>query len=140
MVRWWIEFHDSVLRAIVADDDRLIFELDAYIHRWEQRDGAWAGTGWMQRVTMTVRNSTMPVARVEPSVGVSAGRIWVNDAVHANLIPLPFEGVGAVRVIVQLVDGEVVKIAGDRVTLAATGDARFVEDVPADLRPPDLQP
>ena len=80
----------------------------------------------------------MPVAWVERSVGISGGSIRVNDTVHDNLIPLPFEGVGAVRVVIQLVDGEVVEIAADRVTLAATGDARFVEDLPADLRPPEL--
>jgi hypothetical protein len=126
--------------AIAASGESVTIHLTAYVHRWEHRDGSWAGTGWTQPVTIVVRKPTMPIATIETPVDVSDGSVRVNEAVHANLIPLAFEGVGAVRVRMQLVDGAVVEIAGDRVTLAATGDARFVEDLPADLRPPDLQP
>ena len=136
--RSWLEFHDSDVTSIATSADEVWLHLDAYVHRWEQRNGEWAGTGWTQPVTITVRKPSMLVARVERSVGVSAGRICVNDAVLANLIPLPFEGVGAVRVMMQLVDGQVVHLDGDRMTLAETGEARFVEDLRADLRPPDL--
>jgi hypothetical protein len=84
----------------------------------------------MQPMTIVVRNTTTPVSEIEASVGISDGSIRVNETVHDNLVPLPFEAVGAVRVWMQLVDGDVIEIAGDQVTLVATGDARFVEDLP----------
>src|SRR5262245_23186763 len=125
MVRSWIEFHDSVVDAIVASGEGVSIHLTAYVHRWKQRDGAWVGTGWTQPVTIVVRKPTMLGAKTSPPVGVSDGSIRVDEAVHVNLVPLPFEGIGAVSVVMRLVDGGVVQISGDQVTLAATGDARF---------------
>jgi len=138
MVRSWIEFHDSHLDAIAMSSDGASVHLRAYVHRWERRDGEWVGTGWIQPVTITVRTSPGPVATRETPVDVWVGSIRVDETVHNNLVPLPFEGTGAVRVVMELITGAVIEVAGDQVTLAATGDARFVENVPADLLPPDL--
>jgi hypothetical protein len=140
MMRSWIELHDSVVNAIAVSDESVTIHLTAYVHRWEQRDGSWAGTGWTQPVTIVVRKPTMPIATIETPVDVSDGSVRVNEAVHDNLVPVPFESIGAVRVVMHLVDGAVIEVVGDQMKLAATGDGRFVEDLPAGLRPPDLQP
>jgi hypothetical protein len=139
MVRGWIEFHDSVLRSVATDDGRLFLELDAYVHRWEQRDSRWLGTGWIQPVTIMVRKATTPVATIETPVDVWDGSIRVDEAVYINRVPLPFEGTGAVRVVMEVINGALIEIVGEQMTLAATGDARFVEDLPADLLPPNLK-
>jgi hypothetical protein len=140
MVRSWIEFHDATVDAIGTSGESVTIYLSAYVHRWEHRDGSWAGTGWTQPVTVVVSKPTMPIATIEKPVDVSDGTVRLNEAVHDNLVPLPFEGIGMVRVVMRLVDGAVIEIVGDQMKLAAAGDAGFVEDLPADLRPPDLQP
>ena len=81
----------------------------------------------------------MPVPAIETSVDVWNGSVRVDETVHDNLAALPFEATGSVQVLMELVTGVVVEISGDQVTLAATGDARFVEDLLADLLPPDLK-
>jgi len=139
MVRSWIEFHDSHLDAIATSGNDVSIHLRAFVHRWERRDGTWVGTGWVQPATITVSNPTMPVPAIETSVDVWNGSVRVDETVHDNLAPLPFEATGSVQVLMELVTGVVVEISGDQVTLAATGDARFVEDLLADLLPPDLK-
>jgi len=138
MVRSWIEFHDSVVDAVVASGEGVSIHLTAYVHRWEQRDGAWVGTGWTQPVTIVVRKPTTRKPECELPVEIAGGSVWVNDTVYDNMVPLPFQANGGVRVVIELLDGARLEIAGDDVALTASGDSEFVEDLPADLRPHDL--
>ena len=69
---------------------------------------------------------------------IADGYVRVNDTVYRNLVRLPFQSVGAVLVVIKLFDGAVLEVAGDQVTITAAGDALFLEESPADLRPEDL--
>jgi hypothetical protein len=126
------------VNAIVASDDVVSLRLDAYVHRWEHRHGGWVGTGWMQPVPIVVSNGTAPKTQFTTPAEIADGYVQVNDAIHHNLVRLPFQGDGAVRVVMELFDGAVLELAGDQVTVTAAGDARFLEELPADLRPEDL--
>ena len=136
--RSWIEFHDSEVNAIVVSADGVSLHLDAYVHRWERRSGEWVGTGWIQPVTVAVRNGTTPITQFKTPLEIIDGYVRVNDTVYRNLVRLPFQGGGAVQVTMELFDGAVLEVAGDQVTITATGDALFLEELPADLRPDDL--
>jgi hypothetical protein len=139
-LRSWVEFHDSDLNSIVVSADVVSLHVDAYVHRWEQRNGEWAGTGCMQPVTIVVRTGTAPITQFITPMEIVDGYVRVNETVYQNLVRLPFQGNGAVRVVLELSNSAVLQFAGDRVTITAVGDPRFVEELPADLRPPDLQP
>ena len=136
--RRWIEFHDSDVNAIVAAGDAVSLHLNASVHRWERRDGAWVGTGWMQPVTIVVRTGTAPTSQFKAPLEIADGYVRVNDTVYRNLVRLPFQSVGAVLVVIELFDGAVLEVAGDQVTITAAGDALFLEELPPDLRPEDL--
>ena len=137
--RSWIEFHDSDVNAIVAAGDAVSLHLDAYVHRWDRRNGEWVGTGWIQPVTVAVRNGTTPITQVELPMEIADGYVRVNDTVYQNLVPLPFQGDGTVLAVMELADSTLLQFAGDQVTVTEAGDARFVEDLTADLRPEDLR-
>jgi hypothetical protein len=111
--------------------------LDAYIHRWERLNDEWRGTGWVQSVRIVVSNaiglSAMPPLPVEISDGwVQLGAVAPND-----LVRLPLNASGAIRIWLQLTTADVVELTGDAVCIEATADARYLEEVPADLRPQD---
>ena len=137
-LRSWVEFHDSDLNSIVVSADVVSLHLDAYVHRWEQRNGEWAGTGWMQPVTIVVRTGTAPMTQFITPMEINDGYVRVNETVYQNLVRLPFQDDGAVQVVLEIADGAVLQFVGDHLTIAAIGDPQFVEDLPADLRPEDL--
>ena len=82
---------------------------------------------------------TQPVARLEPVLPaeIGDGRLRVGDFVHKNLVPLPFESQGPTSLRLELIglSLQTVDVIGDGVRLAPTGEPRYVEDLPADLRP-----
>ena len=49
-----IELHDSSVTAIRMEGSDVVIDLDAYVHVSEGAPGIDAGTGWTQRVRMTV--------------------------------------------------------------------------------------
>ena len=85
MVRIWIEFHDSVVDAIVASGDGVSIHLTAYVHRWEQQEGVWVGTGWTQPHTIVVRKPITRNPAFETPAEIADGFVGVNDAVYENL-------------------------------------------------------
>jgi hypothetical protein len=129
----WLEFHDSTLSAVnqTADDVEVI--MDAYVHRW----GAWKGTGWMQPVRILISEvrgrSVVPILPVY----ISDGHLAVATIIHDDLVRLPFNASGGVRLWLQLTNADVVEFSGRTMQIDVIGEARFVEDLSADLRPRD---
>jgi hypothetical protein len=111
--------------------------LDAYVHRWDAVGDSWTGTGWMQPVRILIRDvggrSTTPVL----PINISDGRLGVGAITHDNLVRLPFNASDAIRLWIQLTNADVVEFMGSRVQIEVVGEARFVEDLAADLRPGD---
>ena len=133
----WLEFHDSTLTGFDAKDTHLELLLDAYIHRWERLNEGWRGTGWMQSVRIVVSNaigpSTVPLVPVE----IADGRLQVGTAAPHDVLRLPLQASGVIRIWLQLTTADVVEFTGSAVRIEATADARYVEELPADLRPQD---
>lgn len=131
----WIEFHDSVLTRIKASGKDVSIDLDAYVHQWEYQGGESKGTGWMQPVTILVKNTRQGIPRFVLPSAIDGGRLRISDTLHDGLVPLPFVAKHAVHLTIELVSGGVLEAAGDGVQLESTGRARYVEDLPGDLRP-----
>jgi hypothetical protein len=134
-VATWIEFHDSILAAVnhIGADVEIV--LDAYVLRWEASGNVWTGTGWTQAVRIRLSGirdrSVVPLLPTD----ISDGHLRVGTATHDNLVPLPFEAADAINLWLQLSNSEVLEFAGRGVQIDAVGEARFVEDLPLDLRP-----
>jgi len=133
MTRTWLELHDSTVSAVKPDPSGVIVELDAYVHRWDPVAEGWKGTGWMQQVLMRLGSFDVPA--IEPPVEISDGWLQVSDVCHDNLIRLPLESAAPTRLWLQLTNGNEFAITGQGVQLIAAGEARYVEDLPADRRP-----
>jgi hypothetical protein len=54
-----------------------------------------------------------------------------------GVVRLPLQALGAIRMRLQLNTADVIEFAGSAVLIEATADARYVEDLAADLRPQD---
>ena len=133
----YLEFHDSVLIAFSATKAHAELLLDAYIHRWQKVDGEWAGTGWMQSVRIAVSHPIGQLTAPVLPADISDGRLSVGTKVPVHLVPFPLEASAAVGLRLQLTTAEVIELGGSRVRVQAAAEARFVEDLPAAMRPPD---
>jgi hypothetical protein len=132
MNREAIEFHDSVLTRIdqTGEEVRLSFE-PAYVHRSNGDPARDAGTGWSVSVELTIFGSAVQVQLPHLPGDVWDGRLQINDLEFTNVVPLPFESVGNVRLALELTTGELVKVTGSHASLAVIGPYEFVEHVPA---------
>jgi hypothetical protein len=133
MTRTWLELHDSTVNAVKRDPSGVIVELDAYVHRWDRMAEVWKGTGWMRQVLM--RFGSVHVPAIESPTEISDGWLQVSDVRHDNLIRLSLESTAPARLWLQLTNGNEFAITGQGVQLIAAGEATYVEDLPADLRP-----
>lgn len=132
----WIEFHDSALVALNHTGADLEVVLNAYVHRWDTLGDRWTGTGWLQPVRILMSDvGGRSVAPVLP-IDISDGRLRVGAVTH-DLVPLPFKGSHAINLWLQLTNADVLEFVGRGVAIDAVGEARYVEDLPADLRPKD---
>jgi hypothetical protein len=111
--------------------------LDAYVHRWDMVGDSWTGTGWKQPVRIRVSDvGSSWIAPVLP-IDISDGRLRVGTITHDNLVRLPFNASDVISLWLQLTNADVVEFVGRGVYIDVVGEARFVEDLPADLRPGD---
>jgi hypothetical protein len=131
----WIEFHDSTLTTVKQSSDGGEVELIAYVHRWDLIGDQWRGTGWEQPVRMTMQSAvSASLAPVLP-IDISDGEPRADGLTPDDLVPLPFESPGDFALILQLVDGSVINISGRGLSVDGLDGARFVEDLPEDMKP-----
>ena len=108
----WLEFHDSTLaRLDVAGHVELL--LDAYIHRWERVNDGWKGTGWMQSVRIVVSNAVGLSAVPLLPVGISDGRLQLGRLAPKDIVRLPLQASGQIRIWLQLTTADVVELTGN---------------------------
>ncbi len=136
----WLEFHDSILMEFHARGPHVELLLDAYIHRWERREDQWRGTGWMQGVRIVLSNAVGTLVLPMPSVEISDGWLRLGALARNSVVRLPLQTSGGCTIRLVLTTGDPVEITGSAVHIEATGDARYVEQLPAHLRPQDPEP
>jgi len=91
----------------------------------------------MQRVRIVVTSAVGPSAVPMLPVEISDGWLRLGAVAHNNLVPLPLQASGVIRIWLQLNTADVVEFNGSAVRIEATADARYVDELPADLRPQD---
>jgi len=136
VIKTWVELHDSeVLRIEHAGSDRVVLELDAYVHRWESVGGHWRGTAWAQPVRCTIGDVLAEWQAPTLPARIDDGHLQAHDSWPGNLIPLPFRHEGEVRLSLLFESTEHIDWLGKSVQLEATGPAAFLEDLPEELKP-----
>jgi len=91
----------------------------------------------MQGVRIVVSNAVSPSAVPMLPVEISDGWLRLGAVAHNDLVRLPLQALGEIRIWLQLTTADVVEFTGSAVRIEATADARYVEQLPADLRPQD---
>ena len=91
-----IEFHDSEVLSITEQDQRVVIEMVVYLHVSDGRPAFDRGTGWTQHASLTLEGATVSAHVVAP-FGLVDGLLVVGEQRFDNLVPLPFEAAGEVR-------------------------------------------
>jgi hypothetical protein len=133
----WLEFHDSTLTGVVVRATHLELLLDGYIHRWERLHEEWRGTGWMQNVRIAVSDALAPAVVPRLPVDIGDGWLQVGTGPRDGLARFPLQVSGDIRIWLQATTADVVELTGTAVCIEAIGEARYVEQLPGDLRPQD---
>jgi hypothetical protein len=111
------------------------FLFDAYVHRWDAQASGWKGTGWSQPVRILVRNAVGSLVVPVLPAAVSDGRLRLGDVERRNLVQFPLEFSGDIDLWLETVTADAVNVVGRGVRIEAMGDGRYLEDLPAELRP-----
>jgi hypothetical protein len=132
----WLELHDSRLVAMEHLGAMVRLWLDGYVHRWELAAGGWLGTGWARAVKITMDGVTTPVVSLKLPVEIAGGVLQYGNINRDNALPLPLATSQAASLRLQIAadEGEF-RIDGRGLRIEAEGEARFIENLPADLRP-----
>jgi len=125
-----IEFHDSEVGAISREGgDVIVCFTSAYIHKSEGKPGYDAGTGWVQPAELIIGGGSVEGIYPDFPCWVADGALEWGDMVLDNLLPLPFECAGKVKVELMFTLDSTVTISGERAVLNLIGEATYVEDV-----------
>jgi hypothetical protein len=130
----WIEFHDSYLQRATVGTDGAELLLEAYVHQWERHEGCRVGTGWYRPVRLAI-GAPAAGCEVHEELEIYRDRFTVGTKEVNDLIPLPFSDGGLVTLWLQGCDGREAEFSGRGVSIEAIGEARFVENLPDDMRP-----
>jgi hypothetical protein len=131
-----LELHDSTLASLTVTAGEAIIELaPGYVHQWEKQGHEWLGTGWSKPIRIRVDSArvTSPVPTLPADV--SEGSLTMGDVMYSNLVPLPFHAQGQVRLHLLLVNSASLQVVGAAISVDATGDGEFVEDLPREWAP-----
>jgi len=131
-----IEIHDSTLDQITLESDVAVLHFPrVYIHSSEGRTGIDAGSGWTQEAVIRIGNAHIEGKFSQESrdaCGGSAhwlsdGSLRINDSVSDNLIPIPLDVQGEIKLILECW-GDVIHVQGDSARLELIGIAKYVEE------------
>jgi hypothetical protein len=100
--------------------------MNAYVHQWEQIDGSWTGTGWVQPVRLML-GPPASGRGIDEELDIYDSRFTLGTGVINDLIELPFSSLQPVTLWLRAGDGREVEFSGRGISLEPTGEARFVE-------------
>jgi hypothetical protein len=112
--------------------------LNAYVHRWQKRRDDWCGAGFSQPVRVLIKSVFNCAVEHEGPADISGGYLKIGAVEHDNGIELPYKSAEPVVLRLELIDSEDIEIAGRGILVEAAGAARYIEDLPPDLRPKDI--
>jgi hypothetical protein len=122
-----IEFHDTRIERIEHVNDTIVLWQSAYMHESDGRPGWESGTGWSLPARLVIENGTIEHPLPSQSLWILDGSITVADRLFDNMVPLPFDERGEIRLSLYSEEGELV-VHGERVYVEPAGEAIYVEE------------
>jgi hypothetical protein len=128
-----IELHDSVVEVRPGTTSVVLNFRPAYVHHWANGGTGWEGEGRSQEAKVEVVGDANAIASLAP-MGISDGYLLVG-ANRFDMVPVPLNATGAVRLQLDFVDGTSVTLIGARVRAELVGQAARIESLPPEWAP-----
>ena len=126
-----IEIYDSTLASVTAKGGHVVIDLKpAYIHRSTGTPGLDPGGGWAQDVILRVENGRIDGAVPEMPCDLWDGSLQVASQTIENIIPLPLDYDGAVKLILVALDESRLVVQGSGISATLAGEPKFIEEFP----------
>jgi hypothetical protein len=126
-----VEFHDSVVAAVYHEGAIITIDFSpAYVHRSEGTPDIARGTGWAQRALMTLSGYHISGELPKLPCSLSGGTVELGSEVYNNLIPVPFNFTGVVRVTLSFADDSCIDLSACELAIDVFGDATYIEELP----------
>lgn len=129
-----IELHDSDVEAIRQEQDGsvVVAFCKVYLHRSKGRPGQDAGSGWVQPAHFVIPNGHIQGALPDfhEDSYLSGGQVEFGSEVWDNLIPLPQNCDGPVKLLLSFILGEEVTISGDSLAVHLLKEPRYSGEYP----------
>ncbi len=118
-----LEFHDSEVRDVVADDGGVRVRFSAASVR-----GADGLRGWLTSVALTL-TGTLPAGGTPDAFGkITEGHLR-QDGVAVTRLPVPARLAGELELSLRFANGSSLSVRAAALTLATAPDAVFTEDL-----------
>lgn len=126
----WLELHDSKVESVTVDKKDIILVMsEGYVHKSIGKPGRDKGTGWTQRVQLRFVKASLDGKPTGLPDRISEAE-FQNDEIKSGGISLPFESKKPVLLSLIFQSGNEIQIYGDRMSLIAMEEAKYVEDFP----------
>ena len=126
-----IEFHDSEVADIALDGDSVIISFkEAYVHKSQGTPAVDSGTGWTQAAKLFIGAASIEGVFPDFPCWIADGSLRIEGVDTDELIPIPLNCIGRVRLEIDFHRDSRVIIAGNSAKLVLIGEPTFVEDVP----------
>ncbi len=125
-----LEFHDSVLTALSWRENRLVAELDAYLHRSTGRPGIDRGTGWQGLVRLSLEAGEVDGDADGLPLDLWEGAVEVGGKHFENRLPLPSSFGAPARVTLVSMSGREIILRGTGLDAILVGEATYIDEFP----------
>lgn len=125
-----IQLTDCNIAAIDTTADAVLVRfLPAQVIKSQGVPGVDASTRWTQSAIMTFNDAEIEGKRPNLPAVVAGGKITVNRLSYVDMIPIPLEAAGFIRLVMRFGDAELA-ISGTAVKLELFGHGRYIEHIP----------
>lgn len=126
-----IEFHDSTIGSIRREGVNLTIDFaPAYLHRSAGIPGVDPGTGWTQEVLIVLRCARLSGEIPQLPLTLAGGSLTLGTLFHNNCLPVPFDYLGEVKLVLLFEDSSDLQIVAEEIHLILIGNPIYVEDFP----------
>lgn len=125
-----IELHDSEILAVKVEGRRVVIEMKVYLHISDGNPAVDRGAGWTQLAAPILDGAIISATGAAP-FGVVDGSIAAEGKNFDNLVPLPFDGVTAVRLEFIGDEGQRLSATADGASIQLKGAPTYVEEFEA---------
>jgi hypothetical protein len=122
-----VELHDSAITAIHHAGSDMVLELVAIVHSSEGRPGRDPGKTGTQPAELVIEDAHIASTPTSLPLSILSGRISTDAETLENVLPLPIDMAGDVRLELSGAEGTL-SAKGRRVRLALRGTWKYLGD------------